>query len=122
MISPACGRCHIANYSAEAEILSSDVDCPYSIPVESETAFAGVLPATWFVPMFRDRTILAGVGLILKSYLHSLSLRFVGNVPSRLPTQPLMDLLVSFFPVVQSLPNIAHVTNYHGLNTILAEG
>ena len=126
VMSHSRGRCHSANYRAEAQILSSDVDCSNSISVILPLALflcAGEDTPTWrrLALVLTDWTGLGGVAFVLQFYHHAKSLGLVGDFVSNAPSRPLMDLLIGFSANINMLPEISNVAYDHGLHALLIQ-
>ena len=86
----ARGWCHPTNYWTAVQILSSDIDGSYSIPMPHKPACPirtmKHAPLRFaFAHMPAAGTCLAGIGLFLQDNLHPQSLCLVGEQMSRMP-------------------------------------
>ncbi len=122
----ARGRCHVANYWTQVQILSSDVTGSHAIPMPGELALlVGTVehaPLRFaLAPMSTHGTCLAGITFLLQGDYHSVSLSLVGKHVPHGAMGPLMEFLVIRGADIQVLSNIAHVANDHGLHALFIQ-
>ena len=116
------GRCHVANYWTQVQILSSNVTSSDSIAMPRETAlFVGTVEHAplrlALASMSTDRTRLARVAFLLQGYYHSVPLSLVGKQVPHGAMGPLMEFLIILGADIQVLPNIADIPNHKRLDT-----
>ncbi len=122
----ARGRCHVANYWTQVQILSADVARSHSIPMPGETTLlvravehAALRFALASMPT--DGTGFRRIAFFLQSHGHSVPLCLVGEHVADRAVRPLMELLVIGGANIQVLPYIAHISNHKRLDTLLMQ-
>jgi hypothetical protein len=116
------GRCHVANYWTQVQILSSDVTRSHTIAMPGETtllvrAVEHTALRFRFTPMPTHWTGLARVAFLLQIHDHAMPLSLIGEHMADCTMGPLMEFLIVLGANIQVLPDIADITNHKRLDT-----
>ncbi len=119
----ARGRCHVANYWTQVQILSSDVTGSHSIPMPHKAALlVGALKDTAYglalAAMPTHWARLAGIAFLLQSHGHAVPLCLIGEQMPYSAMRPLMEFLVIGGANIQVLPDMPDIANDHGLHAL----
>ena len=125
----ACGGCHLRNYVGDPKfptILLPDVVRSHAVAMPGEAAClvrAVEHPALGLAlaPMSTLRTRATRVVFLLHFDCHAKSLSFVGEQVADGAMRPLVNLLIVEGASIVVVPDIAHITNDHGLHTLLIQ-